>query len=376
MALVRNDVGLEWFESHEARHRREESHPLVQWNYEATLFLNCTPASDARPPQAALRMAALGSDIAQLRQAAVLGVEERLAKMLGGSTADFEPAVHELACAAEYLRGGRTVTFMAETTARTPDLLIDGVEVECKHKVILTKDDLARHSRVQDLQDALEKRVRVRPDGHGVRVEVDSKVAPSRELLAEVGRAAQDLLQSSRGTSVAARTDAHSFRIKRLPPARVSHGQLAFLPRGADFAQIVGKFEVLDDGTLESRSSCIVIVRIEQEAHRLASLRASLKTGCKQLSGTRAGVVEVEWTSITGSLPLKELPKVGEVILDVMRQNSRLSAVILVIRSFAPPEDEQAAIVTNHEVLLSHTARHGLPEGWIPDGWTMQVIGA
>lgn len=362
------EVGVSWFREHEHNFPWSDPHPLVQWRYETDNYFAANPYVGSVPPQSTALMAFLMADIEQLRRDAVAGLASRVQKLLAADAEEFLATRHELACAAEHRRVGRAVKFLPESKndGRTPDLLVNGAEVECKRKADPTKADKARRTRYEQFMRKIEKLVERRADGLGVAIVIEVKEELSGPAMNEVASLAREILDAGH-TENAIERELGGIRCKVVcvqPLTGVENIHIAFPEPSLDTDFNEAKWRI---DPARGYMSCPTMLRVDKTSRSdgLTSLRRTLKNAAGQFSGTCPAVIEVDWPAVRHKLSSDQLDKVGGVLDSFLGKNSRVSAVTLLTREFVAAEPPaKLRIQTPTETVRSSCAKSPLPEDW------------
>lgn len=145
-------MGEEWLSAHAPQPHRPV-HIIASW---ILGYRNATPET-LHQSQQLLQIGELMSNIRALENAGVQNLETRMNDLRLDDFERVSSAIHEIRVAAHYTLEGRRVFFIPEAGTRTPDMLIDDqVEVECKHKCSVSRQDKQRY----ELYGILSRRLR------------------------------------------------------------------------------------------------------------------------------------------------------------------------------------------------------------------------
>jgi len=305
-------------------------HPLARWIRAAEEFY----VHDGLPSVHQVQITRLAGDIQVLH--GVSGLDERVRKLCSGIEADFYATYHEITTAARYAHAGIHVAFIPTSRSKSPDLLLnDEVEIECKSRARDLASSIRYRSLCHDVLGRLSQLVSQREDAVGILADLRLKGALPTGWVSGIVNDAKLLLEGSGSYPVLSQSATLGHRLKRYPPILLTEpgpNDPTVFAAGADYVRWRGTAvpDHVRNGTYLSSFVQVSVKGLDDEP--VWNLRNVLKSAARQLSGTRASIIEVEVTPETSRLFQQDDGTLMQDVASIFRNYRRVSAVRLVTR--------------------------------------------
>jgi hypothetical protein len=129
-----------------------------------------------------------------------------------------------------------------------------------------------------------------------------------------------------------------------------------------DLVDTQGSFQVDDHGKPYMENVSLLAIKSEKLQDRVASLRQSLESAAGQFSGDKSAIIHADvTTSFTELVRDAHLPRSQSVLEEFLRNNTKISAVILDRDQFVTA-DERVTLSRASETIVNGNARNPLAE--------------
>ncbi|OXR41123.1 hypothetical protein B7C42_06893 [Nocardia cerradoensis] len=333
--------GEEWLSQARPSETNPTPNPIALWvgDYRGGLR---DPAG-LEKNQSFLRLSRLAFYVSILKSASVANLDDRLDELHKGAGERVLSAVHEIQVAGEYVARGNSVAFIPETTTPTADIAVNGsMEVECKYKTgAFSSRDKNRMNLYKILNSKLQKLYHAGVEASGLVVEATFEVEPTREMIDEILAATRSCLRPVRSDPLRVTSSLLSYTITTIPGKQVVSDSLT-IPHGQDVTfqtfQLGGTVAERPDGSLGFTRPIALGLRCKVEMDVVGTIRSSIKSAIKQLTGDCPGVVVIDVGDFLGTVDHSEVPGLTAAIEKIFQNNSRLSRLELVADYFAEIE--------------------------------------
>lgn len=338
----------------------------------------------------------LGMYIDELKNNIVIGFEEKFNELKLSDNKNFEKIINELNFASGFTKSNHSVKFVktqSDENQRTPDLLIDdNIEVECKKKDKLTKRDIQNNDLWNKLQ---RKSIELMNNFKRFYLiyayfEKDPNSEIIKKILKELRKAIQlgkDVESNIDGTNIIVnkicennetfpigiQAKNNSELMSKLDPniidkaisQRISKPEIVNYEKiRPDYDYTPSTFRIMQDGSVVAKGTMKFLFKAKEAPDRLKSIINSIKNAKGQLSGDKIGIICVNITHVSEKLIDKDRELLGRMIRDVLRNNSKISAVAVTSEFYT--RDKNGIRYRHHaSVIRNENANRPLPENFV-----------
>ncbi|HEX9845006.1 MAG TPA: hypothetical protein VGA92_00920 [Candidatus Nitrosotenuis sp.] len=338
----------------------------------------------------------LGLYIENLQTKNIKGFAEKLTELTTANKDQFEKVLFELDMASAFSKANHKISFI-ETNSKeqkpTPDLLVDeNIEVECKKKDRLTKRDIKNNEHWQFLERKLLELMREQKKFYYVNLFFEED--PTGKSIYEILRKIRKLIinnESGEFSLDVAKLKMYKicdFAEDFLLPihAKSQHELQAQLtvdildnvmkeripnPDLLDYVKQKPDFDVtLPRVTLHPNGEVVLgeimkfMFKMKQVSDRLKSVINSIKDAKQQLTGNRCSIICVNFTYLAEKMIEHDFARLGEMINDVLGNNSSISAVAVTTESHIR-DANGLRFVHQASVIRNKSAKFPLPDDFI-----------
>jgi len=353
IARLRRLIGEDWISSH-SHVLGDSEHVFTQW----LRMTNELSQKDLVKSDAHLRLARLAAVVRNLEDEGISGAAVKIRGLQVDDNDQFLSLVHELVTADGYRRDGCSVAFVAENSLRTPDLLVDGVELECKRKVADTSRDTARHDSYALLERKLRRFLDSSRGPEGLVLEANFLTEPSRDHIDEILNAVR--LDRAESKSYVTTDGNCHFTITRGNYDGPSLSLPVIDPNEFDVMRTSGV--IMEEMNGLQRLGKVLSVGFECEVVQdlIRAVQATLESAAGQFSGDVPAVVELDMTATAYAYNAKMVPHMDRMLESFFRRNTRVSAVNFVQDIFVA-EEAHSILSRRTDTVSNPLARHALP---------------
>lgn len=297
----------------------------------ATLFHRVLGGDPVRLTHDLARLSLLARDVRVLSKTSVQGLEPRLSALRSTDREKVHSTIMELGVGAAAVRAGLSLVFLDEDGAdgeKTPDLLIEGVECECKKKFPLARRDI----RNRDLWVFLKRRAaKIFDSWSGSwRLEYWSREDPERSSI-------NSLLGRLGGMDAPTEVIEHREEGLHwiLAPMDEPKGRDSGLGGGIPENQYPPDFESFEITALAHRQDLSAgralsfSFSTDQDSDRVQSMVNSLHKAKRQFSGEHPGCIVLEMTPTERAIRTSDLARLPVRFDQYLKGNTSIGAVLV-----------------------------------------------
>lgn len=325
----------------------------------------------------------LGLYVENLQTKSIEGFVEKFSELTNANKDQFEKILFEIDMADAFSKANHKVSFIKtdhEEQRQTPDLLVDeNIEVECKKKDRLTKRDKINNDHWQFLERKLLELMREQKKFYYVNLFFDDD--PTGKSIHEVLRKIRKLIINNETGKFSIDTikliiykicdfdenfplkingKNHHEVLAQLTPDILDNimkkrlpdpDLLDYVKQKPDFDVTVPRITINPNGVVAGELMKFMF-KTKDMPERLKSVINSIKDAKHQLTGTRCGIICVNLTHIAEKTTEDDLIRLGEMITDVLKNNSTISAIVVTAESHIKDANglrftHQASVVRN-----------------------------
>ena len=316
------------------------------------------------------RLSLLARDVQLLSKESILGLEGRLSGLRSTDRDKVHSTIMEIGVGAAAVRAGLDTAFIDEEEEdgeKTPDLLIDGVEVECKKKLPLARRDI----RNRDLWGLLKRRAsRVFDSWPGNwKLELWTKEDPDRPAIDALVQGLMGMEPPSE--TVEQEADGLHWVLSPLGDMEGQEGGLVGrVPRHEhppDFES--HEMTALAEGErLSSGKALSFSFSTNQDSDRVKSMVNSLHRAKRQFSAKNPTCIVLEMTPTKRAMRTSDLARLPLRFGEYLAGNTSIGAVLVTYDLWDQEyvRRRQSLAVRNHSA--SHTVPSGFDLGFMVEG--------
>lgn len=338
----------------------------------------------------------LGLYIEALKSNNVTGFEEKLNELKKANRNNFEKIINELNIASGFVKSNHTVKFIetqSDENQRTPDLLIDGtIEVECKKKDKLTSRDIRNNDFWNRLErksiELMNKEKRFYliytffnrdPDGKIIKKilkELYKIIHSGKDAeinLDSVNIIANKICDNDESFPVGINAKNKSELMAKLDPniidkiiaGKISRPDIVNYEKNhPEFDHTPSAYNIQSDGSVFAKGTMKFLFKSKEAPDRLKSIMNSIKNAKGQLSGDRIGIICVNMTHVSEKLIESDYALLGEMIQDILKNNTRISAVAIT-SEFYIKDKHGIRFLHRASVIRNDSAKKPLPSDFV-----------
>ena len=345
--------------------------PLTFRIYKAKEHLEiCRSDKTRKITEEILRVALLGINISTLQKKGVVGLNEKIQLLMRDSlTSDqLEQIIYEISTASFFAAKDYQVEFLEPSKIegrKTPDMLVMGVEIECKKK----DQETIRDRRNEDFWKIIINKSHKIQDQNKTNycIFITTKEEPTRNIVEKIIQELERLIASSMEGNYD--YEMFSIKLKKLYefgneiPSKILSNAIESLKQDIvinEVKELINKKngseilrQILDErergefsqpykvknGNVIFQNIRAIGLRSNILPDRIKSIENLLNSAKKQLSNSCPGVIFVELNFLTAKQVQGDLIQLEKIIKSILRNNSRISSVIVTVEGF--PEDEE-----------------------------------
>ena len=335
----------------------------------------------------------LGLYLDILQNGNVIAFKEKFDELKNSDQENFEKIFSELNFAGSFVKSNHKVEFVktqSDAQKRTPDLLVDdNIEVECKKKDKLTSRDRQNNDHWSRLERKTIELMNTFMRFYLIYAyfEKDPNSKMIKNILKELRKTIQrgtDNETTIDGVKIIANkicekdelvplgistvSDLHNINPHTLDDAiskRISNPELVDYEKNLpDFDVTPFRTTVQKDGTVRTDQVMKFLFKAKNAPDRIQSIKNSIKNAKGQLSGDKIGIICVNITHVSEKLIDKDRELLGRMLRDVLRNNSRISAVAVTSEFYT--RDKNGIRYRHHaSVIRNENANRPLPENFV-----------
>lgn len=333
----------------------------------------------------------LGRYIEILRLNNTTNLNDKLCEITSSDKTNFEKIINELQMASGFAKSNHKVQFIktkSDSGQRTPDLLIDdNIEVECKKKDKATRRDIRNYELLNRLEHKLIELMNKYMKFYLVFAYFNED--PDNEMMKEIVRELQKIIQTGNDLEINLKTvnvvankicennehiplgiKPEILQMSGIDPnlvdeairKRISKPELVnYEANRPDFDATPFALKVQPDGLVITSHVMKFLFKIKDTSDRIKSIINSINDAKGQLTGDKIGIICVNLTHISEKLIESDFALLGQMIENVFRNNSRISAVAIT-SEFYLKEKEGVRFVHKASVIRNKNATKPLPQ--------------
>lgn len=314
-----------------------------------------------------MRLSRLGESLYVLKKSNAINLENKISDLTSSNKELFEKTYYEIDVAAAYTKRGYPIEFMkteSEKGDKSPDILIDfknGIEIECKKKDIRSERDLKN---IENWKYISQKASGLM-DHFGINYAVTVKTKNDIEqkdvefILDQLNKFIKEEKEGNFGFQE------RGIFIVLLPLSKkdqILESDVMQFMLSEDPDYLIHVQEVkMESGKSIIRNPRIFSFKTSKMPDRIMSVINSIKTGKKQLSGNRPGLIYVNTQFINEKTTDSDLKRLDSLIKKVLKENSRISGVVIT-SEWLIKNDKMCSYSHKTKYIENEIAKNSIPE--------------
>lgn len=311
-----------------------------------------------------IKLSSLGEALYSLRETNTPGLDTQMEKLTSKDKKGYEKTNHEIQVASFYARKGYCVEFIQTKSCegqRTPDLFIrKEIEIECKKVDTLSRRDEKNINCWRDIvkrsSSLLSKYKK------NCSFVFKTKQDPDNETVKFITKELEKLLQKEKEGEYTFPKEGVSINLKYLMEFDKEYegNTIAYEHPRDYYLEIDQETKIAPDGKTYMRNRREFRFKCEIPPDRVTRVTKAINTATGQLSGERPGLIYINMNHTQENISEKDLENLEWSILDRLRQNSKITAVILMTENFIRNQDT-ITYARIHKIIYNEHPKHKLP---------------